>query len=88
MARAEEQAAYLALAANVVNAMIASAAYRAEVDATVELVALQKEQVHIAEVQYRSGMAPYSTVLSLRGQLAADEAGIPPLEQKPARART
>ncbi len=72
----------LALTSNIVNTVIARAAYRAEVHATQELIALQKEQVRLAEVQSQAGTVPYSTVLSLRSQLASNEATIPQLEQK------
>lgn len=82
VAHANEQAAYLALTSNIVNTLIARAAYRAEVRATQQLIALQKEQVQLAEVQSRAGTVPYSTVLSLRSQLASYEATIPQLEQK------
>ena len=73
---------YLTLSANVVNALIAAAAYRAEIDATRDLIAMEQEQVHLAEIQSTSGTAPYSTVLSLRSQLASTEASVPQLEQK------
>ena len=82
LARATEQATYLTLAANIVNAVIAAAAYRAEIEATRQLVGLQEEQVKLAEVQAQAGTVPYSNVLSLRSQLATDQAAIPPLEQK------
>lgn len=84
VAHADEQAAYLALTSNIANTVIARAAYRAEVHATKELIALQKEQVRLAEVQSQAGTVPYSTVLSLRSQLASYEATIPQLEQKSA----
>jgi NodT family efflux transporter outer membrane factor (OMF) lipoprotein len=82
VARATEQATYLTLSANVVNTMIAEAAYRAEIDATRQLIELERQQVHLAEVRAEAGTAPYSNVLSLRSQLASSEAGIPALEQK------
>lgn len=82
VAHANEQAAYLALTSNIVNTVIARAAYRAEVHATLQLIDLQKEQVRLAEVQSRAGTVPYSTVLSLRSQLASFQATIPQLEQK------
>ena len=84
VSRAEERAAYLALTSNVVNSVIAEAAYRAEADATRALVDLQAQQVKIAEIQAGAGTAPYSSVLSLRSQLAAGQAAIPQLEQKAA----
>ena len=82
VARATEQATYLTLSTNVVNTMIAQAAYQAEIEATRELIELEREQVHLAQVQADAGTVPYSNVLSLRSQLASSEAAIPGLEQK------
>jgi outer membrane protein TolC len=50
-----ERAAYLTLSANIANAMIAHAAYGAEIEATEQLIDLQKRQVQLAEVQARAG---------------------------------
>jgi NodT family efflux transporter outer membrane factor (OMF) lipoprotein len=80
--QATEHATYVALLSNIVNTVVAKAAYRAEIDATRELIALQREQVRLADVQYRAGTQPYSNVLSLESQLATYEATIPQLEQK------
>jgi len=82
VAHANEQAAYLALTANVVNTVVAAAAYRAEIEATEQLIELQKEQVSIANVQAQAGTAPYVNVLSLESQLATYEATIPQLQQR------
>jgi len=82
LARANAQATYLALESNIVNTVIAAAAYRAEIEATQQLIELQKEQVLIAKVQAEAGTVPYSNVLSLQSQLASYEATIPQLEQK------
>lgn len=82
MARATKQATYLALTANIANTAIAKAAYEAEIKATEDLIAMQKEQVRLAEIQEQSGMVPYSNVLSLRTQLASYQATLPQLEQK------
>lgn len=80
--RATEQAAYLTLISNIVNTVIARAAYRAEIDATQQLIAMQRQQVQLAEVQASAGTAPYSSVLALRSQLASTEASVPQLEQR------
>ncbi|HLJ39576.1 MAG TPA: efflux transporter outer membrane subunit [Steroidobacteraceae bacterium] len=80
--RATEQATYLTLVANVVNAVVARAAYRAEIDATRELIDLQRQQVRLADVQAQAGTAPYSSVLSIESQLAATQATVPQLEQR------
>jgi len=79
---ATEHATYVTLLANIVNTVVARAAYRAEIDATRQLIDLQREQVKLAQVQYQAGTQPYSNVLSLESQLASYEATIPQLEQK------
>lgn len=73
---------YLTLTGNVVNAVIAQAAYREEITATEQIIAMQREQVGITEAQAEAGTIPYANVLSLRSQLAAVEATLPPLRQK------
>ncbi len=80
--RATEQATYLTLISNIVNTVVALAAYRAEIDSTGELIELQRQQVKLAEVQVQAGTAAYSNVLSLQSQLASTEATIPQLEQR------
>ena len=80
--RATEQATYVTLIANIVNTVVARAAYQAEVDATNELIALERQQVGIAAVQVRAGTVPYSNVLTLQSQLSSSEATVPQLEQK------
>lgn len=76
------QATYLTLTGNVTNAVIARAGYRAEIEATEEIIKLQREQVRIAEAQVQAGTVPYSNLLSLESQLAAYEATLPALYQK------
>ena len=73
---------YLTLSGNIVNTIIARAAYREEIRATEQTIALEKEQVRITELQAQAGTVPYSNVLSLRSQLAATEVTLPPLRQK------
>ncbi len=80
--RASEQATYVALTSNVVDTVIARAAYRAEIDATRHLIDMQREQVRLGEIQAQAGTVPYANVLSLQAQLASYEATIPQLQQK------
>jgi NodT family efflux transporter outer membrane factor (OMF) lipoprotein len=82
VARADTQATYLTLEANVANTVIATAAYRAEIEATQQLIGLQKQQVNLADIQAQAGTVPYSNVLSLKSQLASYEAMIPQFSQK------
>lgn len=80
--RANEHATQLILASNIVNTVIARAAYGAEIEATQQLIELQQQQVDLAEIQSRAGVVPYSNVLSLQSQLASYQAAIPLLQQK------
>jgi len=80
--RATVLVTYLALSGNIVNSIIAMAAYQEEINNTEQLIALQKEQIVIAENQSQAGTVSYDTVLTLRSQLASLEANLPPLRQK------
>lgn len=73
---------YLALSGNVVNTVIAAVAYRAQIEATEQIISAQKEQIRIAEAQVEAGTVPYVNVLSIKSQMAAIEATIPQLRQK------
>ena len=57
-------AAHLSVTGNVVNTAIAHAGYRAEIEATEELIRAIRTQVEIAEAQARAGTAPYANALS------------------------
>ena len=69
------------LLGNVINAAIAGAGYRAQIEATEKLIGLEKEQVGLTESQVKAGLTPYANVLSLQAQLAATEATLPTLRQ-------
>jgi NodT family efflux transporter outer membrane factor (OMF) lipoprotein len=84
--RYQLQAVTLTLSANVVNALIARAGYAAQIDISRRIVAMLQEQVDLAAVRAQAGTAPYTDMLSLRSQLAAFEAAVPPLQQKLAQA--
>jgi NodT family efflux transporter outer membrane factor (OMF) lipoprotein len=84
--RYESKAAYIALSANVVNTSITRAAYAAQIRATEQLIELENQQLHLAETQFHAGTAPYSTVLSVRSLIAANQALLAPLEQNASQA--
>lgn len=75
-------ATYLTLSGNIVNATIAQAAYLAQIEATEQVIGMQKEQVRITEAQAQAGTVPYSNLLAVQAQLAAIETTLPPLKQK------
>ncbi|MGG1947009.1 efflux transporter outer membrane subunit [Trinickia sp. NRRL B-1857] len=82
VARYSLLATYLTLTTNVVNAMIARAAYTDEIAAMRETIDLVREQVRIATTQAEAGTAAYSAVLTLESELATMEASLPSLVQK------
>ncbi|WP_244135256.1 MULTISPECIES: efflux transporter outer membrane subunit [unclassified Burkholderia] len=78
--------AYLMLTANVVNTMVARAAYRDEAAATREMIGLLDEQIRLTRAQVTAGAAAYVAVLTLEAQRASFEATLPALDQKRAQA--
>lgn len=80
--RAQLDATYLTLAANVVTASLREAALREQVKATRDIVASLKQQLDIAQKQQAIGAKSLSDTLAVRSQLAATAATLPPLEQQ------
>jgi len=76
------RAASLTLATNIANTMIAIAAYDAEIQATEDIIALQRNQLGLAKIQAESGTLSYAGVLTLQATLDASEGALPPLRQK------
>jgi NodT family efflux transporter outer membrane factor (OMF) lipoprotein len=74
-------ATYMTLLGNIVNAVVAGAAYRAEIEAVEEILRFEKEQLEISETQARAGIVPYANVTAIRAQVAATEAMLPPLRK-------
>ena len=77
----ESQATYLTLLGRVINAVIAEASYRAQIQATQEIIDDQQHQLDIMEAQVKAGIIASQNVLSMRAQLASTEATLPPLQQ-------
>lgn len=75
-------ATYLTLTGNIINAMIAQAAYAAQSEATEQLIARQREQLEIAKNQEATGIASYSSLLGIKSLLAANQATLQLLAQK------
>lgn len=75
-------ATYLTLTGNLVNTVVAQAGYSAQIQATIELAALVREQVEITRAQVQAGTAAHVSELSLAVQLASLEATLPPLRQR------
>lgn len=76
------KAAFLALTGNVVDACIARAAYLAQIQATRELVAIERDQLQAILAQERAGTVAHAAVLAQRALIAGNEALLAPLAQK------
>jgi NodT family efflux transporter outer membrane factor (OMF) lipoprotein len=74
--------AYLILAGNVTDTAITLAACRAQVQATNDLIALEKDQVSVTKAQAQAGTVPFANVLSMQSELASTQATLPPLQEK------
>lgn len=80
--RANAQATYLSLVGNIINTSIAEAAYRADIETTRRLIALQREQLAIVEAQAEAGLIPTANIVAVKLQLAANEAALPVILQR------
>ena len=81
------QGSYLTLSGNIVNAIVAEAAYSAEIEATQQIVGFLEEQTNVTSAQARAGIVPYANLLSIQTQLATTQATLPPLLQQLAHTR-
>ena len=85
--RAQTDATYLTLAANVVTASLQEASLREQLHATEEILGSQRRSLHIAEQQQQIGAKSLSDTLAVRTQLASTEASLPPLRARLAATR-
>ncbi len=79
--RFQVEATYLTLSANVVTTAIRSAALRAQLQATQEVLDALSRQLAVIEKQFALGAIARSTLLSQRNQVAQLNASLPPLEK-------
>jgi len=75
-------AAWLALTGNAVNEAIASASAREQMRAVQDIVAVDRRNVNLVEIEHSAGRAARTDVLAAQSQLAADLALLPPLKQQ------
>ena len=86
--RAQLDATYLTLAANVVTASLQEASLREQVQATRDILDSLKKELDITQKQQAIGVKSLSDTLAVRSQLAATQATLPPLRQKLAATQT
>lgn len=85
--RFQFEAAYLTLTSNVVTTAVQEASLRAQIAATQEIIASEKQQLDILRQQYVVGAIARSDVLAQQTALAQTQATLPPLEKQLAATR-
>jgi NodT family efflux transporter outer membrane factor (OMF) lipoprotein len=79
--RDEYDAAYLSLIANVVSSAIQEAGLRAQIDATEQVISLERESLEVMRHQLELGSIAEADVLAQDAALAQIEAALPPLQR-------
>jgi NodT family efflux transporter outer membrane factor (OMF) lipoprotein len=79
--RFQVEAAYLALASNIAVAAITDASLRGQIDATNELISINKKMLDILHKQFNTGYANRNDVALQEAALAQEEATLPPLRK-------
>jgi NodT family efflux transporter outer membrane factor (OMF) lipoprotein len=85
--RYELEASYLTLTANVVTAAVTEASYKAQIDATKQIIAADHKQLDILNRQFALGGVPKANILSEQATVSQTEATLPPLESELAQTR-
>lgn len=78
---------YLTLTGNVVNAIVAEAAYSAQIETTRKNIRIFEEQARITALQVKAGTVPYANLVAVQTQVEAARATLPPLNQQLAHTR-
>jgi len=79
--RFEYDAAYITLVANVVNAAIQAAGLRAQIEATQQVIALEREALGVMHGELELGAIAEADVLAQEAALAQIETTLPPLQK-------
>ena len=77
----EYDAAYLTLAANVVTAAVQEAGLRAQIEATLQIIDIERESLQVMRRQLELGAIAEADALAQEAALAQLEASLPPLQK-------
>jgi NodT family efflux transporter outer membrane factor (OMF) lipoprotein len=78
----ELEAAYLSLTANVVTAYVQAASLHGQIEATEDIIRLEREQLDVVQHQFDVGAASKTDVLTQQSEVATQEATLPPLQKQ------
>ena len=80
--RFEMEAAYLTLTANVVTAVVAGASLRGQIEATLDIIKIESDQLVVVRHQFDAGAAARTDVLTQQSEVATAQATLPPLQKQ------
>jgi NodT family efflux transporter outer membrane factor (OMF) lipoprotein len=85
--RFQMEGAYLTITSNIVTAALKEAQLRAQILATLDIIAAQEKQLEVVERQFQLGAVTRTDVLAQRAQLAQTRTALPTLEKTLAQTR-
>jgi NodT family efflux transporter outer membrane factor (OMF) lipoprotein len=80
--RFELEATYLTLTSNVVTAAIAEASLRGQIEATLDIIKAESDQLVVVQHQFEVGAATRADVLTQQSEVATEQATLPPLQKQ------
>ena len=80
--RFELEATYLTLTSNVATAAIAEASLRGQIDATIDIIKDETDQLDVVRNQFTVGAAAKTDVLTQQSEVATAQATLPPLQKQ------
>jgi NodT family efflux transporter outer membrane factor (OMF) lipoprotein len=80
--RFELEATYLTLTSNVATAVIAEASLHGQIDATVDIIKAETDQLDVVRNQFTVGAAAKTDVLTQQSEVATAQATLPPLQKQ------
>ena len=80
--RFQLEATYLTLTSNVVTAAVQEASLRGQIEATLEIIKSESEQLTVVRNQFDAGAASRTDVLTQQSAVAATQATLPPLQKQ------
>ena len=80
--RFELEATYLTLTSNVVTAAIQEASLRGQIEATLDIIKAETDQLDVVRHQFDVGAAARTDVLTQQSEVATTQATLPPLQKQ------
>ena len=80
--RFELEAAYLTLTSNVVTAVVQEASLRGQIEATLDIIKIESDQLAVVRHQFEVGAAARTDVLTQQSEVATAQATLPPLQKQ------